>query len=85
MAIPDSNLAWRLVLKHGDCSSLCHDHVLHEQKGIASGSFTAPDHEYPSEFELSLTATDARGLSNTTSVQLLPRTTTLSFATNPPA
>jgi len=50
---------------------------------VASGSFTTPDHDYPSELELSLTATDANGLSNTATVRLLPKTTTLNFATNP--
>ena len=70
------------MLKHGACPD-CHEHFLQTYSGVASGSFTTPDHDYPSELELSLTATDARGLSNTTSVQLLPRTTTLSFATNP--
>jgi glucose/arabinose dehydrogenase len=81
-AIPASNLTWKLVLKHGGCPD-CHEHFLQTYTGVASGSFTTPDHDYPSELELSLTATDARGLSNTTSVRLLPRTTTLAFATNP--
>jgi hypothetical protein len=30
--------------------------------GVASGSFGAPDHEYPSYLELELTATDSGGL-----------------------
>jgi glucose/arabinose dehydrogenase len=82
VAIPASNLTWKLVLKHGACPD-CHEHFLQTYTGVASGSFRPPDHDYPSELELSLTATDARGLSNTASVRLLPRTTTLSFGTNP--
>jgi glucose/arabinose dehydrogenase/PKD repeat protein len=82
VAIPASNLTWKLVLKHGACPD-CHEHFLQTYSGVANGTFRAPDHDYPSELELSLTATDSRGLSNTTSVQLLPRTTTLTFATNP--
>jgi hypothetical protein len=70
------------VLKHGLCPD-CHDHVVESYTGVASGSFVAPDHDYPSELELRLTATDTRGLSRTVSVALKPRTTTLSFATNP--
>jgi hypothetical protein len=31
---------------------------------VASGSFTAPDHEYPSYLELRLAATDSGGLSH---------------------
>ena len=81
VAIPASSLSWSLVLKHGACPD-CHDHGLNTFSG-ASGSFTTPDHDYPSELELSLTATDARGLSNTSSVRLLPDTTTLAFGTNP--
>ena len=80
--IPSSNLTWRLVLKHGACPD-CHDHFLQTYSGVSSGSFNAPDHDYPSELELTLTATDAAGLSNSTSIRLLPRTTTLAFQTSP--
>jgi hypothetical protein len=51
--------------------------------GVTSGSFTAPDHEYPSYLELRLTATDSGGLTNTKSVQLDPQTVSLTFQTNP--
>jgi glucose/arabinose dehydrogenase len=81
--IPASRLTWTLVLKHGACPADCHDHVLQQNHVGASGSFTAPDHAYPSELELQLRATDANGLSETASVRLLPQTTTLSFRTEP--
>ena len=82
VGIPAANLTWKLVLKHGACPD-CHEHFLQTYSGTASGSFTTPDHDYPSELELSLTATDSSGLANTASVRLLPRTTTLTFQTNP--
>jgi hypothetical protein len=69
------------VLKHG--ANPAHEHFLQNFPGVASGSFVAPDHEYPSELELSLTATDSSGLAGTASVRLQPLTTTLSFATSP--
>ena len=81
-AIPASNLTWRLVLKHGACPD-CHEHFLQTFSGTAGGNFVAPDHDFPSELELSLTATDSSGLANTASVRVLPSTTTLTFATNP--
>ena len=81
-AIAASNLEWKLVLKHGACPD-CHDHALQTYTGVASGSFTTPDHAYPSELELSLTARDSRGLSNSASIRLLPRTTNLTFQTDP--
>src|SRR3712207_8012859 len=51
--------------------------------GVASGSFSAPDHEYPSYLELQLTATDKGGLTDTKSVRLDPRTVVLTFQSNP--
>jgi glucose/arabinose dehydrogenase len=80
--IPPEGLRWKLVLLHGDCAQLCHEHEQAEFPG-AGGSFRAPDHDYPSSLELQLTATDARGLSATKAVSLLPRTVTLSFRTDP--
>jgi len=80
--IASSNLTWKLVLKHGACPD-CHEHVLQSYNGVGSGSFKAPDHRYPSELELTLTATDAAGLSNTKSIRVLPKTIKLTFKTSP--
>ena len=76
-----SALTWSLVLQH--CPSTCHEHPLQTFSGTASGSFVAPDHEYPSHLELRLTATDPGGLSNTTTRQLHPQTVDLTFVSNP--
>ena len=62
--LPASALSWTLVLQH--CPSTCHTHPLQTLHRAASGSFVAPDHEYPSHLELRLTATDSGGLSSTT-------------------
>jgi PKD repeat protein len=78
--LPASALSWSLILHH--CPSTCHEHPLQTFSG-ASGSFTAPDHEYPSYLELRLTATDSGGLTNTATRRLDPRTVVLTFATNP--
>ena len=76
-----ASLSWRLIQEH--CPSTCHPHDAGEWEG-AGDSFVAPDHEYPSHLELRLTATDARGLSATTTVDLIPATTTVRFETEPP-
>ena len=47
------------------------------------GSFTAPDHEYPSYLELRLTATDSGGLTRQRPRRLDPRTVVLTFQTKP--
>ena len=80
-SLPPSALTWSLILHH--CPSTCHTHPLQTWSGVASGSFAAPDHEYPSHLELKLTATDSSGLTDAKSVLLHPQTVDLAFATQP--
>ena len=79
--LPASRLSWDLILHH--CPSNCHTHPLQSFAGVAGGSFTAPDHEYPSHLELKLTATDSGGLTDTESIRLDPRTVALTLNTSP--
>jgi PKD repeat protein/endonuclease YncB( thermonuclease family) len=79
--LPASALSWRLILHH--CPSNCHTHPLQSFDGVAGGSFTTPDHEYPSHLELRLTARDSGGLTDTRSVQLNPNTVELTLNSNP--
>jgi glucose/arabinose dehydrogenase len=76
--LPASALTWDLVLNHCP-SGVCHQHPVQSFVRTASGSFVAPDHEYPSSLELRLTATDSDGLASTVSVRLEPRTVGLTF------
>ncbi len=80
-ALPPTSLSWELIMQH--CPSNCHEHQFGSWPGVASGSFAAPDHEYPSHLELRLTATDAGGLSTTVSRRLDPRTVDLLFTSTP--
>jgi glucose/arabinose dehydrogenase/chitodextrinase len=83
--LPASSLSWTLVLQH--CwqfdPSNCHGHSIQSWPGAASGSFVAPDHEYPAYLELTLTATDSGGLTDTETLRLDPRTVVLTFQTAP--
>jgi PKD repeat protein len=79
--LPPSALSWQLVLQH--CPSNCHPHELQGFLGVAAGSFSAPDHEYPSYLELKLTVTDSGGLQHSKTVRLDPKTVVLTFQTNP--
>jgi hypothetical protein len=81
--LPASSLRWALNMHHCITPSDCHAHALQTFNGVASGSFTTPDHQYPSWLELTLTATDSAGLSTTTSLRLNPRTVVLTFKTTP--
>ena len=79
--LPASALSWELILYH--CPSNCHTHPIQTFAGVASGSLTAPDHEYPSYLELKLTATDSGGRTDTKTIRLDPRTVILTFSSVP--
>jgi hypothetical protein len=80
--LPASALSWQVILHH--CvGATCHEHFLQTFDGVASGSFPAPDHPYPSYLELRLTATDSHGAAVATSLRLDPATTTLAVKTSP--
>lgn len=82
--LPATSLDWSARLLHcPDGPEACHPHQLPGSPAVASGDFTAPDHDYPTRIELTLTATDSRGLSNSTTVELEPRTVDLSLDTQP--
>jgi PKD repeat protein/glucose/arabinose dehydrogenase len=78
---PEARLSWSVIVHH--CPSNCHTHPIETIPGVASGSLAAPDHEYPSFLELKLTATDANGLSASTSVELQPQTVDLRLESKP--
>jgi glucose/arabinose dehydrogenase len=78
-----TRLSWSLILHHCATATDCHTHAVQDFNGVASGSFSAPDHEYPAWLELRLTATDSGGLTDTASVRLDPQTVDLSFQSNP--
>ena len=79
--LPASKLSWQMVLQH--CPSDCHAHLLQAWNGEASGSMTAPDHEYPSYLELRLTAVDSLGQSTTVTRRLDPQTATVTVGSQP--
>jgi PKD domain len=83
--IPASGLTWAINLKHcdRDVPTSCHTHPLQSFSGISSGSFPAPDHEYPSFLEIELTARDSQGLTGRATRRLHPRTVELTLASRP--
>ncbi len=80
--LPPSALEWVINLLHcpgGDC----HAHAVTSLNGTG-GSIIAPDHEYPSQLEIILTATDpVTSLQDTATVVLSPETVDLTFQSNP--
>lgn len=62
----------------------CHLHPLQTFSGIRRPQFVAPQHEYPSHIEVVLRVSDERGLSDTKTIDLEPRTVDLSIGSDPP-
>jgi uncharacterized repeat protein (TIGR01451 family) len=80
--LPASALSWTLTLRH--CPSNCHTHTVQTFPGVSSGSFSGPDHEYPSYLELKLTAINSKGVTHSQSVALNPLIVSLTFQSSPP-
>jgi PKD repeat protein len=81
-----THLYWNSHIAHcpfGPTS--CHQHPLQVFPAVESGSLLAPDHDYPSHIELTLTATDSRGLAASKVLELDPRTVQLTLRSNPAA
>jgi len=82
--LPASALSWSIILHHCPTNvGSCHTHTNQTLNGVASGSCSKPDHDYPAYLAIRLTATDSGGLQNTTSVLLYPKTVNLTFNSNP--
>jgi PKD repeat protein len=82
--ISGSRMSWSVVMHHCSTAETCHQHPVQDFINVAGGSFVAPNHEYPSFLEILMTARDAGGLTDTTSVIVHPRTVALSFTSLPP-
>jgi glucose/arabinose dehydrogenase len=80
--LPASALTWAVILHHCVTPTNCHTHLIQTFKGVASGSFSAPDHAYPCWLTIRLTATDSGGLRSTARVRLNPKTVVLAFQAN---
>lgn len=61
----------------------CHSHPLEDFPGTSSGNLVAPQHETPSYIEITLSASDKRGLSGSETIKLSPRTVELAMQTDP--
>ncbi len=81
--LPETALSWTAIIHHCDTIDDCHAHPLNSFSGVSSGSFEAPDHEYPSHIELQLTATDSAGVKTTVSRRLDPRVVQVTIETDP--
>src|SRR4029079_14475512 len=81
--LPASAFTWTLDIEH--CPSNCHTHEVETFDGVDHGSFSAPDHSYPSHLVLSVTVKDSGGLTKTVERELDPNPGTVSLQANVPS
>ena len=81
--LPASALSWSMTMHHCYSPTDCHTHLIQTVSGVAGGTLSAPDHQYPCWIEIQLTATDSGGLTSTASLRLDPKTVVLTFRANP--
>jgi PKD domain len=81
--LPASALTWSLIMNHCSTPTSCHEHQIQAFQGVATGTFVAPDHEYPSYLTLRLTATDSDGLQTATIRRLDPQTVPITLQSAP--
>jgi glucose/arabinose dehydrogenase len=62
----------------------CHAHPLGTFPGVTHDELTAPEHDYPSYIGVTLTVSDKRGLTATTSVKIEARAVNVKLASQPP-
>ena len=79
--LPASAFEWTLTMEH--CPSDCHSHIITSYSDVKSGTFDAPDHEYPSHMKLSVAVTDSMGLTATDEVEIFPKTGTVAATSDP--
>jgi len=80
--LPSTRLDWSSRLLH--CPSACHAHPLQAFPAVASGTLVAPEHDYPSRIELTLSAADSRGLEASKTIQLLAHPVPITLKSKPP-
>ncbi len=64
-ALPPSAMKWTFTIQHCDGPGSCHEHLVGEHDGLASGTFEMPAHPHPSFLDVELTVTDSAGATAT--------------------
>jgi glucose/arabinose dehydrogenase len=82
--LPAGALSWSADVLHCTGADACHRHAgVFARSGVASGSFTLPDHDTEAHIELILTATDSDGDSATAVRRIDYRKANVTFASSP--
>ena len=81
--LPASAFKWHVALEHCHTPTDCHEHDLLDPTGVRSTSVVAPDHEAGSFLRITVTVTDSGGLTDSASIDVKPRQSTLQVLSSP--
>ena len=81
--VPDSAFEWHVGLMHCHGAGDCHEHDLVNASGVDSTSIVAPDHDSGSFLRVVVTVTDSGGLTDTASIEVHPKESTLRVLSSP--
>ena len=83
-SVPAGNFSWHLSIHHCFTSTNCHTHDGGTMAGVQSGTYAAPDHEFPCYLTVELTVSvPGTGQTISRSIRVDPQTVQLHFAANP--
>ena len=83
-SIPANDFSWHLSIHHCYTPTNCHTHDGGTMPGVQSGSYTAPDHEFPCYLTVELTVSvPGTGQTITKSIRVDPQTVQLHFVAKP--
>jgi glucose/arabinose dehydrogenase/PKD repeat protein len=81
--LPPSAFSWHVGLEHCHTPTDCHEHDLLDPVGVRSTSIVAPDHEDGAYLRITVTVTDSGGLTDSASIDVHPKLSTLKVVSSP--
>lgn len=81
--LPASAFSWHVGLEHCHSPTDCHEHDLLDPVAVESGTVVAPDHDAGSVLRFTVTVTDSGGLTDTATIDVAPRQSTLEAVSSP--
>ena len=82
-ALADSRFTWHVGLQHCHSADDCHEHDLLDPTGVSTTTFVAPDHDAGSFLRITVTVTDSGGLTDSKTIDVYPKSTTMTVQSSP--
>ena len=77
--IPPAKVTWTISINHCVTGGGCHTHPVQTITGVMSGTFAAPDHDYPSQVVITMSATDSGNAISTSQMVINPNKSIITY------